>query len=475
MTSNKYTKRDLDLQRLTNKKVNELSTFLGIDSGPSTQLIANIQSRINNPIFKLSINDYEVMCGNNMLINMMSKVLDCDVNQFKQFCKYINVFAENIKLSPESIKKKMKITKSINASNRRGSMNLLPDDIYYSIVNKYKTIFNVRYALKDWIPLNKLKKEILSENPNAVDFLKENRKLIDWKALCRNPNPEAIALLIENKDDISDYYDLLFNNISSVTHNKAITNPAAIEYIKDVLNRYPNQIEWNLLSKNPSAIELIKDKIRKETLHQNDIVVEPELLHELDELDELDDVVETHYRKKIDWWALSQNPNAMELLKANSTKIYWNGLSANTNLKAIELLKDKIYAENLINQDVLDNLNPSDKIDWWALSQNTNAIELLKRNIDKINWALLSKNPNQEAIKLLKANPTKIDWDYLSENSNSGAIELLKANPAKINLYRLAQNPNPNAVELLKNFEHKTQMMWDFLNANPSIFEAVLE
>ncbi len=47
------------LHRLTEKKGKQLSKFLGIDSVPSTQLIANMQSRINNPIFKLSMTDYE--------------------------------------------------------------------------------------------------------------------------------------------------------------------------------------------------------------------------------------------------------------------------------------------------------------------------------------------------------------------------------------------------------------------------------
>ena len=41
------------LHRLTEKKGRQLSKFLGIDSVPSTQLIATMQSRINNPLFKL--------------------------------------------------------------------------------------------------------------------------------------------------------------------------------------------------------------------------------------------------------------------------------------------------------------------------------------------------------------------------------------------------------------------------------------
>ena len=180
----------------------KLCKFLGIDSVPSTQLIANMQTRINNPLFKLSIADYETMCGNKMMVKMMSKVIGCEEKQLKKFCKYINVFAENIKSSPESIKKKMKITNSINASKRRGSLHLLPYDILEKIVNKYKTIFRIKYVLKDWIPLEKLNWKMLSSNPNAIELLKANPKEIDWDYLSLNQNDEAIELLKANPDKI---------------------------------------------------------------------------------------------------------------------------------------------------------------------------------------------------------------------------------------------------------------------------------
>ena len=57
--------------------------------------------------------------------------------------------------------------------------------------------------------------------------------------------------------------------------------------------------------------------------------------------------------KKISWYHLSENPNAIHLLEQNL-----------------------------------------DKIDWKMLSSNPNAIHLLEQNLDKIDWGLLSKNPN---------------------------------------------------------------------------------
>ena len=50
-------------------------------------------------------------------------------------------------------------------------------------------------------------------------------------------------------------------------------------------------------------------------------------------------------------------------------------------------------------------------------------------DIKKLRLSTLSENPN--AIILLKENQDKIDWRYLSMNSN--AIKILKKNQDKIN------------------------------------------
>ena len=43
-------------------------------------------------------------------------------------------------------------------------------------------------------------------------------------------------------------------------------------------------------------------------------------------------------------------------------------------------------------------INP-DKIIWWCLSTNPNAIPLLEKNQDKINWNILYLNPSIFEIK----------------------------------------------------------------------------
>jgi hypothetical protein len=58
------------------------------------------------------------------------------------------------------------------------------------------------------------------------------------------------------------------------------------------------------------------------------------------------------------------------------------------------------------------------------LSENPNAIELLKENQDKIDWERLSGNPN--AINILKENQNKIDCYNFSSNPNIFEYDYIK-------------------------------------------------
>jgi hypothetical protein len=101
-----------------------------------------------------------------------------------------------------------------------------------------------------------------------------------------------------------------------------------------------------------------------------------------------------------------------------------------------------------------------DKIDWYLLSNNPNAIHLLEQNVDKISWHVLSQNPN--AIRLLEQNIENIDWYHLSSNPN--AIRLLECqleyqsdityqSDIIINWWELSKNPN--AIHLLAPLNHE--------------------
>ena len=408
-------------------KDNELHNILNIDtetlqdkivknsqssssSRPDTVVIANIQKYLYN----LTITDYKVMCGNDDEIKMMAETLECDVKQLKKFCKYINVFIENIKLSPKDIRDKMKPNMTIND---------LPSDLRLHIIEKYKNIFKeIKYVLKDWILKENLIFDTLSKNPNAIDLLKNNETKLYWPYISMNPNaieilkkntnkidwkilsgnPNAIELL-ENK--ILEENSLGYNELYNLHSSKKIDwfelskNPKAIKLIKKYKNKIDWKIDWKGLSENPNAIKLLEKKI----IEENEMDIE--------EFNNLD------YSKTISRNMLSSNPKAVGLLIKYDI-IDWKYLSENPHPKAIKLIKKKINKENKMTQGQLDSLGKSNKIYWPYISMNPNAIELLtaKENKNKIDWLFLSVNPNPKAIELLKNNYEQISWPQFSAN-----------------------------------------------------------
>ena len=78
------------------------------------------------------------------------------------------------------------------------------------------------------------------------------------------------------------------------------------------------------------------------------------------------------------------------------------------------------------------------------LPSNINAISLLEKNLDKIDWSNLSSNIN--AIPILEKNLDKIDWSKLSSNIN--AISILEKNPDKVNWSNLSKNINMNIISI---------------------------
>lgn len=158
---------------------------------------------------------------------------------------------------------------------------------------------------------------------------------------------------------------------------------------------------------------------------------------------------------KLYWIPLSENEEAVELLKLNKHLINWDFLSMNPNPKAIDLLKE----------------NP-DKINWNYLSQNSAAIDLLIQNPNKINWDRLSMNSN--AVHLLYENPDKINWDLIPFNLS---IEHFYNNPIMKRFIenKLAYNlllMNPSAYHLFqKESITKVNICWKYLSANPAAIE----
>ena len=187
----------------------------------------------------------------------------------------------------------------------------------------------------------------------------EYRENIVWKVLSRNPN--AIDLL-ENKWD----EDKLLKMTDPIQYNR--------------LKGLESTISWNILSGNPKAINLLRKKIAEE---KNMPTSEYNRLE---------------YSEKISWSSLSQNPEAIKLLQENKDKIVWLNLSSNRDPKAIKLLKEQVEYENRLPIEKYKKLG--NKINWLFLSNNPNAIEILKANKGKIKLHVLSNNP-----KAIEFNP----------------------------------------------------------------------
>lgn len=151
------------------------------------------------------------------------------------------------------------------------------------------------------------------------------------------------------------------------------------------------------------------------------------------------DFKNSFYQLDVNWAILSGDSNAIEVIEANLDKIDWIMLSSNVN--AIHILELHL-----------------DKVDWKLFSANKNAIHILKNNLDKVDWSWLSMNPN--AIHLIEANLDKVDWKWLSLNKN--AVHILKTNTDKIDWDVFLDNTSTdNWVMLTKSHLWSTKSIED--------------
>lgn len=282
----------------------------------------------DNPLFRLSIEDFENICKDESIKVIIARALNITIKSLTVFCKNVKIFTDNIDSSPNTIKEKMKIKKIAledlipelldgkKAEPLR--LNHLPEDILKHITQKsLKSLFE--YKLEDGIPENKLDEIALCENPNALYYLITNGKHIDYFRLSSNPNPIAIDLLKEEikvNPKVHIDWDIL----------SASNNPEAIKLLKANYDK----INWDILSgnTNPKAIELLEKRMEVENNFSEHTY----------------DILNIH--DKINWVEVSKNP------------------------AAIEILKKKIIYEHNLTENRYMRLKWQEKIDWNELSIN---------------------------------------------------------------------------------------------------------
>jgi hypothetical protein len=70
----------------------------------------------DNPMFLLTMEEYQYMCDNEMTLSIVAKMLKIDIKKLKKICRLMNIFIENINSSPETIKDKMKAKRAASNS-----------------------------------------------------------------------------------------------------------------------------------------------------------------------------------------------------------------------------------------------------------------------------------------------------------------------------------------------------------------------
>ncbi len=98
---------------------------------------------------------------------------------------------------------------------------------------------------------------------------------------------------------------------------------------------------------------------------------------------------------------------------------------------------------------------------WEILSENKNAIELLKENPNKINWENLSSNEN--GINILKENQEKINWFNLSFNSSIFELDYEKMRENNLIIYEelIKEVMKPSRVFKNSDYDYLEELFGD--------------
>jgi ribosomal protein L24E len=229
------------------------------------------------------------------------------------------------------------------------------------------------------------------------------------------------------------------------------------------LETNPDLIDWYMLSTNSVAIELLKKN--KNCIHWSNICLNshPDAIGLIRNHHEhyINKWTNKHrripYDMMLSWENLSQNPSAIEFLEEYPFNELWSVQEPPYDPQQ----DDPDYAGNVYFETVV----PDYQIDWTLMSQNAKGLQLLQKNPEKIIWDSFSNNTDKHAIEVLRENPDKINWYWLSQNPE--AMDVLESNPDKIIWPQLSKNRN--AIPLLE--ANPDKIDWTYLSANPNAIE----
>ncbi len=241
----------------------------------------------------------------------------------------------------------------------------------------------------------------------ALYLIRNNLHFVNWSVLSRNPNDEVIDIIQDNIHLVS-WYHLHMND-----------NPRAFEILKS----HPDRININLLIKhgNDEALRFVQPQITLDTA-----------------------------------WYLQSNPHlqAAKILYAIPCNYYRHdfkyspynaGYLFNIEHDTYRLVDSGVNTSEVIN--IIVNNAPNIHWDhlWNGLfktfgATNTEIYRYIPDNLLKIKsrWASM----NAGLIDEIKEDPSLIVWKSLSHNTHEYAMELLKKNQDKIAYGNLSKNPS---------------------------------
>ena len=247
-----------------------------------------------------------------------------------------------------------------------------------------------------------------------------------------------------------------------------ITHPSNLDYEDllnnerccDILEKY-NMVNIEDLSRHSGAIHLIERDL--DLVNLSELAANTSAGHLLNRVFKIAivELENNHFANncKTTIYNLVENPSAMYIIKQmfyqTYTSLHNNVINWKTNKEFVRRL---CYNENAI--ELLEQL-PPEIINFEALAENENAVHLMEKwiqywiNIPDV-WSQLSFNKN--AIKLLIKYPDYINWFSLVQNESDDAIDFVIKSICNVleytrllkNLYLLSQNNNKKAYEFYK-------------------------
>ena len=261
---------------------------------------------------------------------------------------------------------------------------------------------------------------------------------------------------------IQDNSKINLQSLPHDVHDKIVEHYKKLLPSKYVLRDWVprEKLDWYTLSGNPCASELLMEQADYEnTLTEEEYNM---LIKE----------------KKISWMRVCCiNGEAIDILKKYPSKIQWAYLSYNKKQQAVDMIKERIEYEKINIPEYYEENRVC--INNFSDNENPQIIEIIKERIE------YEKGLSEEDYDMLEETDV-IDWCCLTVNPS--AIDILKANPKKIIWSLLANNTNPLAIDLLReravlennmsNKDYKKlgdQIDWDDLTTNPNAIELLKE